>query len=115
MCELLVKAVDASHADPLIDRHCYKRGDVVVVMPDGHEWGAGELDESVFTVVVMPGVPVDAMSYLIGSQIEPLRQTAALKIPVLRSHLQRQPRPDALRRRYKIDFQSPEPIDKTRP
>ena len=43
MARLLVKARDASHADASKDRRgCYKRGDVVAVMPDGHEWGAKE-------------------------------------------------------------------------
>jgi hypothetical protein len=43
MAELLIKARDATHADAEKDRRgCYKRGDVVVVMDDGHEWGAKE-------------------------------------------------------------------------
>jgi len=43
MAELLIKARDATHADAETDRRgCYKRGDVVVVMEDGHEWGAKE-------------------------------------------------------------------------
>jgi hypothetical protein len=43
MAELLVKAISNSHIDPTKDqRGCYKRGDVVVVMPDGHQWGKEE-------------------------------------------------------------------------
>lgn len=43
MAELLIKARDAEHPDPAKDRRgCFKRGDVVCVMPDGHEWGAKE-------------------------------------------------------------------------
>lgn len=43
MAELLIKLVDATHEDPEKDRRgCYKRGDVVVVQEDGHEWGAKE-------------------------------------------------------------------------
>jgi hypothetical protein len=43
MAEILVKAVDATHADPIKDqRGCYKRGMPVVVMPDGHAWGTEE-------------------------------------------------------------------------
>ncbi len=34
--------VDNVSADPLADRDCYKRGDPVVVMPDGHPWGRKE-------------------------------------------------------------------------
>lgn len=43
MAEILVRAFDSTHADPKIDlAGCYKRGDLVVVADDGHEWGASE-------------------------------------------------------------------------
>ena len=43
MAELLIKAVDSFHSDPVKDlRGSYKRGDVVVVMEDGHVWGKEE-------------------------------------------------------------------------
>lgn len=59
MAELLVKAVDATHPDPAKDaRGCYKRGDVVCVQPDGHEWGRLE-GLPRFVVVKVPGVSVD--------------------------------------------------------
>ena len=58
MAELLVKAVDATHGDPAKDaRGCYKRGDPVVVMPDGHTWGALE-GLPKFWVVKVPGATV---------------------------------------------------------
>ena len=54
MAELLVKAVDAVHADPDVDRAgCYKKGDVVVAFGDGHEWGAGEAPPK-FVIVKCP-------------------------------------------------------------
>lgn len=44
MAELLIKAVDAFHPDPEKDqRGSYKQGDIVLVMEDGHEWGAKEI------------------------------------------------------------------------
>lgn len=44
MAELLIKAVDATHDDPEKDqRGCYKRGDIVVVRPDGWGWGTQEV------------------------------------------------------------------------
>lgn len=59
MAELLVKAIDATHPDPEKDRRgCYKTGDVVVVMPDGHEWGKEER-EPLFFVVKVPGLDVE--------------------------------------------------------
>jgi hypothetical protein len=43
MAEILVKAVDAIHPDPVKDlRGCYKRGDVIGVAPNGWAWGALE-------------------------------------------------------------------------
>lgn len=41
--EILVKSEDHTHPDPEKDRKgAYKKGDVVVVMPDGHVWGTKE-------------------------------------------------------------------------
>lgn len=56
MAEFLIKARNATHADPVKDaRGCYKRGDIVVVMPDGHLWGSKEgLPD--FVIVKVPGV-----------------------------------------------------------
>ena len=43
MCEVLIKATDAIHPDPVVDqRGCYKIGDPVVVFDTGHTWGAEE-------------------------------------------------------------------------
>jgi len=43
MAEILIKAVDNTHIDPIKDRRgCYKRGMPVVVMDDGHKWGLEE-------------------------------------------------------------------------
>lgn len=59
MAELLIKATNATHSDPEKDaRGCWKRGDIVVVMPDGHEWG-GEERLPKFVVVKIPGVDAE--------------------------------------------------------
>lgn len=61
MAEILVKAVDAVHPDPAKDaRGCYKRGDPVCVMPDGHPWGRAETLPT-FWVVRVPGATVDQL------------------------------------------------------
>lgn len=58
MAELLVKAVSATHSDPVTDaRGCYKVGDPVLVMPDGHPWGAEE-GLPKFWIVKVPGATV---------------------------------------------------------
>ena len=54
MAELLIKAADHTLADPGRDRaECYKKGDAVVAMPDGHPWGAAE-GPPTFVVVRVP-------------------------------------------------------------
>ena len=41
--DLLIKAVDATNADTLKNlRGCYKRGQLVLIKPTGHEWGREE-------------------------------------------------------------------------
>ena len=52
MVEILIKAVDATHKDPIKDkRGCYKRGDPVVVMPNGWSWGKEELNKDKFYIL----------------------------------------------------------------
>jgi len=56
MCEILVKAIDHVSADPVLDRRgAYKRGDPVVIMGDGHEWGNKE-GLPKFVLLKIPGV-----------------------------------------------------------
>lgn len=64
MAELLIKAVNATHADAGKDqRGSYKRGDIVDVRPDGYEWGRLELlppaQGGVFVIVAIADVTVD--------------------------------------------------------
>ncbi len=71
MAELLIKAIDATHSDPAKDqRGCYKRGDIVLVMPDGHEWGKEERLPK-FVVVKISGLSVEAVKKYILSHDEP--------------------------------------------
>jgi hypothetical protein len=43
MAEMLIKMVDATNPDPVVDqRGCYKAGMPVVVAEDGHQWGGRE-------------------------------------------------------------------------
>lgn len=43
MVELLVRSKNNTHVDPVKDeRGCWKKGDLVVAMPDGHTWGRME-------------------------------------------------------------------------
>ncbi len=69
-CEILVKAIDHTHIDPDKDRRgAYKRGDPVVVMEDGHEWGLKERPPKFF-VVKIPGLAVEAAKKYIESEMD---------------------------------------------
>lgn len=67
MAELLVKAVDASLANPQLDqRGSYKRGYPVLIMEDGHEWGIEERLPK-FVVFKFPGVtPAKLIKYVLA-------------------------------------------------
>ena len=84
MAEFLIKAVSAANPDPAKDLMCYKRGDIVVVMPDGHPWGSGERDINKFLIVQVPDMsreearllccPVVGMDILTGNEIVTTRR-----------------------------------------
>jgi hypothetical protein len=60
VAELLIKAVSATHADATKgERGCYKRGDPVLVMPDGHAWGSREAMPR-FVILKVPGISAEA-------------------------------------------------------
>lgn len=117
MARLLVKAVDYTHPDPDKDRRAaYKRGDVVCVMPDGHQWGAAEGPPK-FAQIDLAG-PVEDYTYLLHSPEESpadLTSAAALKVPSIARLLKhvRAPRP-ILRRRFSLDPDTQQITDKTR-
>ncbi|MCP4126928.1 MAG: hypothetical protein GY753_07690 [Gammaproteobacteria bacterium] len=107
MAELLIKAVDYAHADPEKDRcGAYKRGDVVVVMPDGHVWGGAE-GLPKFLRVSLPGVTVAEFQHTAGSDCETAQDIiprAMRRMPnLMRRVLKTKDREVKIRRRYSID------------
>lgn len=54
MAELLVKAYDVTIDDPQRNLMAYKRGDIVVAMPDGHAWGSVERSTQHFLIIQVP-------------------------------------------------------------
>lgn len=67
MAELLVKAIDAKHDDPVEDaRGCYKRGDIVDVRPDGFRWGNEEALPK-FIIIKCPGIAVNSVQQYMSS------------------------------------------------
>lgn len=119
MARLLVKAIDYVHPDPEIDKKgAYKRGDVVCVMPDGHEWGLAEGPPK-FEHVDMPGVEVNDLLHLVGSEIESLAEVTSIALrknsKLLRMVSRTKQRDTKTRRRYKLNLDDGNTVvDKTR-
>ena len=70
MAEFLIKARDTIDLpkDKVKRNRCYMRGDIVVVMPDGHEWGKEERLPK-FVVVKIAGMPVETAKKYIEPQV----------------------------------------------
>lgn len=66
MAELLIKSSDTTNPDPVKDlRGCYKKGDVVVVKPDGWSWGKEELKKEKFYILRIPDKKPEELKYLV--------------------------------------------------
>jgi len=66
MAELLIKASDNFNPDPVKDlRGCYKKGDVVVVKPDGWKWGKEELKKEKFYILRIPDKKPEELERLV--------------------------------------------------
>ena len=65
MAEILIKAVSAVHADPVKDRAgCHKKGDPIIIRPDGWSWGSKETLPD-FVIIKVPGLdPATIASYM---------------------------------------------------
>lgn len=101
MAELLILNRDATP-----ERRSYKRGDIVVVMPDGHLWGNAEgLPD--FVRASLPGVAVDAIREAVTLPHETpaaeLAPAAVRAIPGLYAAYCRAHPPEGItRRRYRV-------------
>lgn len=119
MARLLVKAIDYTHPDPEIDRQgAYKRGDIVAVMPDDHEWG-GKEGPPIFEQVDLPGVSIEQVEYLRNSEVQTLDEITSVALRknkrLLRLISRNKERKTKTRRRYKIDLNNTNTIiDKVR-
>ena len=101
MAELLILNRDAT-----AEQRSYKRGDVVVVRDDGHQWGGAEgLPD--FVVAHLPGVSVAAVeaALTLPHQIEAaeLASSALRTVPGLYRRYIRAQQPERItRRRYHV-------------
>ena len=65
MARLYVILVDVSHPDPLMDADCNKRGDVIAVVEDTHQFSPSEMANREYRIVEVPSVRADALTHLI--------------------------------------------------
>lgn len=71
MCEILVIAHDKTNPnDTVKDAKLYKRGDVVVVVEDGHPWGDKDRSLALFRIVKLPNVTPSEASMWLGREPE---------------------------------------------
>jgi len=69
MAEMLLRVVDKiNDTDPVLDAHCTKRGDVIVICPDGWPWSATERTNPDWKIVKVPGVAVDALTGFLAEE-----------------------------------------------
>jgi hypothetical protein len=68
MSELLVRVVDKINTDFYLNTKCTKRGDVIVVRPDGWAWGSQELANPEWMILRLPKVPIEEAEAMLGSE-----------------------------------------------
>jgi hypothetical protein len=58
--EILLRVVDKINPNcPKLDSKCLKRGDVVVCVPDGHNWGKQELINPIWRIIRAPNLTAE--------------------------------------------------------
>lgn len=73
MAELLLRIRSKTSSDIYKDVRLTKRGDVIVVCPDGHQWGTQELTNPDWRIVRCPSITVaEAEALLVEEPGDPL-------------------------------------------
>lgn len=71
MAELLLRVHDKVNTEDFYANcKCTKRGDVIVAMPDGWNWGAKELTLPFYRVLKIPALSVGEAETLIAPELE---------------------------------------------
>lgn len=104
MAELLIINRDATP-----EQRSYKRGDIVVVMEDGHEWGGAECLPD-FVRASLPGIPRAMLDGVVNAPHEipaaELAPSAIRAIPRLYARYKREHPPEGItRRRYRVPLE----------
>lgn len=70
MCELLLRVTDKVNPDFYMNTKCTKRGDVVVVQPDGWVWGERELTLPFWRILKAPGASMSAGETFLAPELD---------------------------------------------
>jgi hypothetical protein len=66
MAELMICIQDrANEAERVKSNQLYQRGDVIVIVPDGHPWSEIERTKADWRIVSIPGVDPEALTSLV--------------------------------------------------
>lgn len=81
MAELLVRVVDKVNEDFYLNCQCTKRGDVIVVQPDGWGWGLEELKNPDWRIIVMPELSLAEAEAMLAPElpVDPLNPSKTLQ------------------------------------
>lgn len=69
--ELLVRIVDKTNDDPVLDPQLFKRGDVIHIAEDGHVWGHREVDNPHWVIIKVPNLSKAAEDSLLSPDVVP--------------------------------------------
>jgi len=67
--ELLVRIVDKVNPDFYLNLGCSKRGDVIVVKPDGWAWGSDELSNPQWRILQVPNLTLEEAEALAAPEV----------------------------------------------
>lgn len=70
MAVLVIRTANHLHADGTINTERHRRGDVIAVLPDGHQFSKRELDNPAWRMWELPGVPVRAAERLLRASTD---------------------------------------------
>lgn len=97
MVELVISVIDRAAAEPAVDAAMPKRGVVIDVFEDGHDYGRMELTHPMFRILKLPGTSLAFGQSFLGSEPgeHPLALRRQMKIDIdhpdvpadLRAHL----------------------------
>jgi len=69
MAEMLLRVVDKiNDTDDALNAQCTKRGDVIVICPDGWPWSETERTSPDWKIVKVPGVAVDDLTGFLAEE-----------------------------------------------